>query len=81
MLTLGSTKKSCVAQKTVMSTEKIFHIEVNVAQQNDVSHKKDMLWKQKKLCDTQKKKNHCLVLHRTGIRVYKKWFLLHINIC
>ena len=45
MLTLGSTKKSCVAQKTVMSTEKIFHIEVNVAQQNDVSHKKDMLWK------------------------------------
>ena len=56
MLTLGSTKKSCVAQKTVMSTEKIFHIEVNVAQQNDVSHKKDMLWKQKKLCDTQKKK-------------------------
>ena len=80
MLTLGSTKKSCVAQKTVMSTEKIFHIEVNVAPQNYVSHKENMLWQQKKLRDTQKK-IHCLVLHRTGIRVYKKWFLLHINIC
>ena len=40
MLTLGSTKKSCVAQKTVVSTKKIFHIEVNVAQQNYMSHKK-----------------------------------------
>ena len=40
MLTLGSTKKSCVAQKTVLSTKKIFHIGVNVAQQNYVSHKK-----------------------------------------
>ena len=39
MLTLGSTKKSCVAQKPVASTEKIFHIEVNVAQQNYESHK------------------------------------------
>ena len=54
MLTLGSTKK-CVAQKTVMSTKKIFHIEVNVSHQNYVSHKKNMLWGQKKLCDTQKK--------------------------
>ena len=57
MLTLGSTKKSCVAQKTVMSTEKIFHIEVNVAPQNYVSHKENMLWQQKKLRDTQKKKS------------------------
>ena len=39
MLTLGSTRKSCVAQKTVLSTKEIFHIEVNVAQQNYVSHK------------------------------------------
>ena len=43
MLTLGSTKKSCVAQKPVASTEKIFHIEVNVAQQNYESHKKNVL--------------------------------------
>ena len=40
MLTLGSTKQSCIAQKTVVSTTKIFHIEINVAQQNYVSHKK-----------------------------------------
>ena len=40
MLTLGSTKKSYIAQKTVVSTTKIFHIEVNVVQQNYVSHKK-----------------------------------------
>ena len=40
MLTLGSTKKSSVAQKTVVSTKEIFHIKVNVAQQNYVSHKK-----------------------------------------
>ena len=39
MLTLESTKK-CVAQKTVTSTKKIFHTEVNVAHQNYVSHKK-----------------------------------------
>ena len=49
MLTLGSTKKFCVTQKTVVSNKKkIFQIEVNVAQKN-------MLWQQKKLCDTQKK--------------------------
>ena len=40
MLTLGSTKKSCVQQETVVSTKIIFHVEVNVAQQNDMSHKK-----------------------------------------
>ena len=40
MFILGSTKKSCVVQKTIVSTEKIFHIEVNVTQQNYVSHKK-----------------------------------------
>ena len=40
MLTLGSTKKSFVAQKTVRSTKEIFRIKVNVAQQNYVSHKK-----------------------------------------
>ena len=40
VLTLGSTKKSCVAQKAVVSTKKIFHIEVNFAQQKYVSHKK-----------------------------------------
>ena len=40
MLILGSTKKSCVTQKTVVSTKKIFHIEVNVMQQNYMSHKK-----------------------------------------
>ena len=37
MLTLRSTKKSCVAQKIVVSTKKYF---ANVAQQNYVSHKK-----------------------------------------
>ena len=38
---IGQHKKSCVALKIVMSTtKKIFHIEVNVAQQNYVSHKK-----------------------------------------
>ena len=40
ILILASTKKSCVALKTVVSTKKIFHIEVNVAQQNYMSHKK-----------------------------------------
>ena len=40
MLILASTKKYCVALKTVVSTKKIFHIEVNVAQQNYMSHKK-----------------------------------------
>ena len=40
MLTLGSTKKSCDAQKTVVSTKKLLHIELNVAQQNYASHKK-----------------------------------------
>ena len=50
MLTLGSTKKCCVAQKT----KKIFHIEVNVAHQNYVSLKK-IYSGNKKLCDTQKK--------------------------
>ena len=39
MLTLDSTKKSCVAQKAVVSTKKYF-TEVHVAQQNYVSHKK-----------------------------------------
>ena len=33
-------KQTCVAQKTVASTKKkIFHIEVNVVEQNYVSHK------------------------------------------
>ena len=45
ILTLGSTRKSCVAQKTVVPTKqkqnkKKNHIEVNVAQKNYVSHKK-----------------------------------------
>ena len=68
MLTLGSTKKFCVTQKTVVSNkQKIFQIEVNVAQKN-------MLWQQKKLCDTQKKihvDQIRLVLHRKGIRLQK----------
>ena len=56
MLTLGSTKISCVAQKTVVSQKKkIFQIEVNFAQQNYVGHKKNVLWQQKKLCDVPKK--------------------------
>ena len=37
MLTLRSTKKSCVAQKIVVPTKKYF---ANVAQQNYASHKK-----------------------------------------
>ena len=40
MLIPGSTKKSCVAQKAVVSTKKIFHIEINVVQQNYMSYKK-----------------------------------------
>ena len=40
MVPLGSKKKRFVAQKTVVSTKKTFHIEVNVAHQNYVSHKK-----------------------------------------
>ena len=40
MLTLGSTKKPCVAQKTVVSTKKkMSGIKVNVAQENYTSHK------------------------------------------
>ena len=48
MLTLCKrcTKKLCAAQKNV-STKKIFDIAVNVAHQNYVSHKKNMLWQQK----------------------------------
>ena len=56
MLTLGSTKKSCVAQKTFMSTEKIFNIEVNVAQQNYVSHTKKYVVATKKIMWHPKKK-------------------------
>ena len=56
MLTLGSTKKSCVAQKTFMSTEKIFHIEVNVVQQNYVSHTKKYVVATKKIMWHPKKK-------------------------
>ena len=80
MLTLGSTKKSCIAQKTVVSTKKIFQIEVNVVQQNYISHRKICCCNKKELCGTQKKAHvdSCLVSHRKGIRVYKKWFLLHI---
>ena len=40
MLTLGSTKRCCIAQKTLMSAKKIFDIEVNAVHQNYVSHKK-----------------------------------------
>ena len=55
MLKLGSTKKSCVAQKIVMSTTtKIFDIEVNVAQQNYVRHKKYVVVTKQIIC-TQKK--------------------------
>ena len=55
MLTLGSTKKSCVVQATVVSTKKMFHMKVNVAQENYVSHKKMCCGDKKKKCDTQKK--------------------------
>ena len=48
-LTLGSTKKS-----TSFVNKKMFHIEVNIAQQNYASHKKYIV-ATKKLCDTQKK--------------------------
>ena len=41
--------KKCVAQKSVMSTKKIFYIEVNVAHQYYVSHKK--------ICCGDEKKN------------------------
>ena len=51
---LDSTKKPCHAQKTVVSTKKILHMEVNVAQQNYVSQKK-ICCGYKKNCDTQKK--------------------------
>ena len=42
ILTLGCTRKSCAAQKTVVPTKKKkkIHIEVNVTQKNYVSHKK-----------------------------------------
>ena len=54
MLTLGSTK-NVLHKKLLCQQKKIFHIELNVSHQNYVSHKKNMLWGQKKLCDTQKK--------------------------
>ena len=48
MLTLGSSKNCCVAQKIVVSTKKqIIHIDVKVAHQNYVIHKKIC-------CDNQK---------------------------
>ena len=44
---IGQHKKSCVALKIVMSTtKKIFHIEVNVAQQNYVRQKNVVVTKQ-----------------------------------
>ena len=70
-------------KKLLCQTKQIFHIEVNVAQQNYV-RQKNMLWQQKKLCDIQSKTHVdkiCLVLQRKGVRVYKKWFLLHIHVC
>ena len=75
MLTLGSTKKSCVAQKTVVSNKE--NVKVNVAQQNYVSHQKNMLWQQKNYVTPKRrlkllKLTKCLVLHRKGMRVYKK---------
>ena len=51
---IGQHKKSCVALKIVMSTtKKIFHIEVNVAQQNYVRQKNAVVTKQ--IICTQKK--------------------------
>ena len=47
-------KKILCCTKNCCVNKKIFHIEVNVAQQNYKSQK-NMLWRQKKLCDTQKK--------------------------
>ena len=55
MFTLGSTKKCCVAQKTVVPAKKIFHIEVNVAHENYVSNKKYVATKKIMWSDTQKK--------------------------
>ena len=75
-------KKILCAQKTVVSTKKTFHIEANVGQQNYMSHKKNR--SNKKNYVTPKKDScllKCLVFQRKGICVYKKWFLLHINIC
>ena len=51
---IGQHKKSCVALKIVMSTtKKIFHIEVNVTQQNYVRQKNVVVTKQ--IICTQKK--------------------------
>ena len=75
MLTLGSTEKSCVARKTVVSNKKkIFHIEVYVAQQNYVSHRKVCYGNNKNYVTPKRRLmlTKCLVLHRKGICVYKK---------
>ena len=55
ILTFGRTKKCCVAKKAVVLTKKVFHIDVNVAYQNYVIHKKICCGDKKQLCDTQKK--------------------------
>ena len=56
MLTLGSTEKSCVARKTVVSNKKknISHRSLRGATKLCESQE-SMLWQQQKLCDTQKK--------------------------
>ena len=46
MLSLGSTKKYCVAQKNVVSTKKMFDIEVNVAQQSCETQKNMLCMKE-----------------------------------
>ena len=59
-------KKILCCTKTVVSTKKIFHIEVNVAQWNYVRQRK-ICYGDKKNYDTQKKihgDSICLVLHR-----------------
>ena len=54
MLTLGCTQNLVFHKKLLCQTKKIFHVEVNVAQQNFVSHKKYVEATKKIIC-TQKK--------------------------
>ena len=54
MLTLGSTKKFCVTQKTVVSNKKkIFQIEVNVAQKICYGNKKNYVTPKRRLLLTK----------------------------
>ena len=56
ILSMLHKKLLCVAQKTMCVNKKILHTEV-ASQPKSCESQKNMLWQQKKLCDTQKRES------------------------